>query len=139
MSSFLVSAKGISMLADGISDSMFEGKIADFSVHSDELDNYFRGYTIEEICRELNYLNAYALEQRYGDDIDDNMYTECYQYVPEYTIDEYLKMLDCFNYQCCEGDTVERPLYKLMNELADLISKRVNRNENPLYDEADWG
>ena len=139
MSSFLVSAKGISMLADGISDSMFEWKIADFPVHSDELDDYFRGYTIEEICRELNYLNAYALEQRYGDDIDDNMYAECYQYVPEYTIDEYLKMLDCFNYQCCEGDTVEQPLYKLMNELADLISKRVNRNGNPLYDEADWG
>ena len=139
MSSFLVSASGISMLADGIFDSMFKWKIADFPIHSDELDNYFRGYTIEEICRELNYLNAYALEQRYGDDIDDNMYTECWQYFQGYTIDSYLKMLDCYLYQCCEGDTVEKPLYKIMNELADMISKHVNRNENPLYDEADWG
>ena len=139
MSSFLVSEKGISMLADGISDSMFEWKIADFPVHDDELDDYFRGYTIEEIFEELNYLNAYALEQRYGDDIDDNMYADGYSYVPEYTIDEYLKMLDCFLYQCCEGDTEEKPLYQLINRLADLISKHVNRHGNPLYDEASWG
>ena len=61
MSSFLVSAKGIRMLADGISDSMFEWKIADFPVHSDELDNYFRGYTIEEIMNSnksfFDYIN----------------------------------------------------------------------------------
>lgn len=139
MSSFLVSAEGLSMLADGIMDSMFKWKIADFPVHDDDIDDYFRGYTIERICEELNYLNAYALEQRYGDNIDDNMYTECYQHVPEYTIDAYLKMLNCFLYQCDEGDTTERTLYKLMNHLADLISEHVNCEGNPLYEEASWG
>lgn len=140
MSSFLVSKRGLSMLADGIFDSMYKWKIADFFIHNDNIDDYFCGYTIERVCEELNYLNAYALKQRYGDDIKDNMYTKCYQYVEdEYTIDEYLKMLDCFLYQCCEGDTENLPLYQIMNQLADDIAEHVNRKGNPLYDEASWG
>ena len=139
MSSFLVSAEGLSMLADGIADSMYKQKIADFSVQDDELGNYFRGYTIERIFEELNYLNAYALEQRYGDNIDDNMYVDGYSYVPEYTIDEYLKMLDCFNYQCCEGDAVEHPLYKIMDNLATIIEQYVDRKQSLLYINASWG
>ena len=139
MSSFLISPEGLSMLADGIIDAIFNEKIADFPVDNEKLSEYFRGYSINQVFEELNYLNAYALEQRYGDDIDNNMYVDGYMHVPEYTIDEYLKMLDCFNYQCCEGDTEEKTLYQIMNRLADDISAYVNRNDNPLYDEANWG
>ena len=139
MSSFLVSPEGLSMLADGIMDAIFNEKIANFPVDNEKLSEYFRGYSINQVFEELNYLNAYALEQRYGDDIDNNMYIDGYMYVPEYTIDEYLKMLDCYNYQCCEGDTIEKPLYQIMNRLADDISTYVNRNNNPFYDEANWG
>ena len=139
MSSFLVSAEGLSMLADGISDSMYKQKIADFPVQCDDIDDYFRGYSINEIFEELNYLNAYALEQRYNDDIDDNTYVDGYTYVPEYTIDEYLKMLDCFIYQCSEGDTVERPLYQIMDKLRKEVEKHVNREGNLLYEQASWG
>lgn len=139
MSSFLVSPEGLSMLADGIADSMYKQKIADFPVQSDELDDYFRGYTIERIFKELNYLNAYALECRYGDDINDNTYINGFIYVPEYTIDAYLKMLDCFIYQCSEGDTEKKLLYKIMCQIQLKISAYVNRSGNPLYEEADWG
>lgn len=139
MSSFLVSAEGLSILADGISDAIYMGKIADFPVESEDLEDYFHDYTIERIFEELNYLNAYALHERYGDEIDDNTYVDGYNYVPKYSIDEYLKMLDCFLYQCCEGDTENLPLYQIMNQLADDIAEHVNRKGNPLYDEAPWG
>jgi hypothetical protein len=139
MSSFLVSPEGLSMLADGISDSINTGKIANFPVEDDALNDYFEGKTITEIFEELNYLNAYALECRYGDDINDNTYEDGFTYVPEYTIDAYLKMLDCFIYQCSEGDTEKRLLYRIMCQIQLKISAYVNRSGNPLYEEADWG
>lgn len=138
MSSFLVSQRGLTMLADGVDDAINKGKIANFPVECEMLSEIFKDDWLEGIFYDLNYLNAYALHERYGDNIESNLYEDLSD-IPEYTIDEYLKMLDCFLYQCSEGDTVEKPLYKIMNELADMISKHVNRNGNPLYDEADWG
>ena len=138
MSSFLVSQRGLTMLADGVDDAINKGKIANFPVECEMLSEIFKDDWLEGIFYDLNYLNAYALRERYGDNIESNLYEDLSD-IPEYTIDEYLKMLDCFLYQCSEGDTIEKPLYKIMNELADMISKHVNRNGNPLYDEADWG
>lgn len=138
MSSFLVSQRGLTMLADGVDDAINKGKIANFPVECEMLSEIFKDDWLEGIFYDLNYLNAYALRERYGDNIESNLYEDLSD-IPEYTIDEYLKMLDCFLYQCCEGDTVEKPLYKIMRELDDMISKHVNRNGNTLYDEASWG
>ena len=138
MSSFLVSQRGLTMLADGVDDAINKGKIANFPVECEMLSEIFKDDWLEGIFYDLNYLNAYALRERYGDNIESNLYEDLSD-IPEYTIDEYLKMLDCYLYQCCEGDTVEKPLYKIMRELDDMISKHVNRNGNTLYDEASWG
>lgn len=139
MSSFLVSAEGLSMLADGIFDSVNSGKIANFPVSDDSLNDYFENMNVNEIFEQLNYLNAYALNCRYDDDIDENTYADGIVFIPEYTIDAYLKMLDCFSYQCCEGDTINTRLYKIINNLIKKVEKHVNRQGNPLYDEANWG
>lgn len=138
MSSFLVSQRGLTMLADGVDDAINKGKVANFPVECEMLSEIFKDDWLEGIFYDLNYLNAYALRERYGDNIESNLYEDLSD-IPEYTIDEYLKMLDCYLYQCCEGDTVEKPLYKIMRELDDMISKHVNRNGNTLYDEASWG
>ena len=138
MSAFLVSQRGLTMLADGVDDAINKGKVANFPVECEMLSEIFKDDWLEGIFYDLNYLNAYALRERYGDNIESNLYEDLSD-IPEYTIDEYLKMLDCYLYQCCEGDTVEKPLYKIMRELDDMISKHVNRNGNTLYDEASWG
>ena len=139
MSSFLVSKEGLAMLADGIMDSMYSGKIVDLPVEHDELDEYFKDYSFDEIFGELNYLNAYALKERYDEDIEINTYDKKFEPIDDYTIDAYLKMLDCYLYQCCEGEAVNQPLYKIMDRLSDNISIFVNRKGNHLYEEAQWG
>ena len=140
MSSFLVSKEGLAMITDGVYSCLNTGKIADFPVEVCDLDEYFKDCTYEEIFEELNWLNAYALECRYNDNIDDNMYETDNLIVEEYTIDAYLKMLDCYLYQCCEGNAVEYQLYKIMKEIANVISdKYVNKNTSLSYKNASWG
>ena len=78
MSSFLVSREGLSILADGLDDAIKTGKIADFPVECEDLEEHFKDSFIEDIFYELNYLNAYALQERYGDDIEKNMYLHPY-------------------------------------------------------------
>lgn len=140
MSSFLVSKRGLSMLADGIYNSIKTGKIAGRNVKLLDMDEYFHNMDVNGIFYQLNYLNAYALNQRYDDVIEENMYSgEAFDV--SYTIEEFLKMLDCFNYQCCEGDTVDSPLYHILNnELAVIIGGAyVLRETNKAYQEAPWG
>lgn len=140
MSSFLVSREGLSMLADGIDSAIKTGKIADFPVECESLEDYFQDYTVYDIFEDLNYLNAYALKERYDDKIEDNIYSEgINDYIPEYSIDEYLKMLDCFDYQCCEGDTTKRKLFRIIEEMKQIIGEYVKRDGNPVYENASWG
>ena len=140
MSSFLVSREGLSMLADGIDSAIKTGKIADFTVEYESLDDYFQDYTVDDIFEDLNYLNAYALKERYGDTIEENIYSEgMIHNIPEYSIDKYLKMLDCFDYQCCEGNTTKRKLFRVIEEMRKIIGKYVKRDGNPVYENASWG
>lgn len=140
MSSFLVSREGLSMLADGIDSAIKTGKIADFPVECESLEDYFQDYTVNDIFEDLNYLNAYALKERYDDKIEDNIYFEgMIHNIPEYSIDEYLKMLDCFDYQCCEGNTTKRKLFRIIAEMQRIIEKYVKRDGNPVYENANWG
>lgn len=140
MSSFLVSREGLSMLADGIDSAITTGKIADFPVECESLYDYFQDYIVDDVFEDLNYLNAYALKERYGDTIEDNIYSEgMIHNIPEYSIDEYLKMLDCFDYQCCEGNTTKKKLFRIIEEMQRIIEKYVKRDGNPVYENASWG
>jgi hypothetical protein len=128
------------MLADGIDSAIKTGKIADFPVEYESLDDYFQDYTVDDIFEDLNYLNAYALKERYGDTIEENIYSEgMIHNIPEYSIDEYLKMLDCFHYQCCEGNTTKRKLFRVIEEMQEVIGKYVKKDGNPVYESASWG
>ena len=95
---------------------------------------------VDDIFEDLNYLNAYALKERYGDTIEENIYSEgMIHNIPEYSIDEYLKMLDCFHYQCCEGNTTKRKLFRAIEKMQEIIGKYVKRDGNPVYENASWG
>lgn len=138
MSAFLVSQRGLTMLADGVDDAINKGKVANFPVECEMLSEIFKDDWLEGIFYDLNYLNAYALRERYGDNIESNLYEDLSD-IPEYTIDEYLKMLDCFLYQCSEGDTVKQKLFIALEELEKSISQYVDRKTSLLYKEASWG
>ena len=51
---------------------------------------------------------------------------------------QLLKTLQCFIYQCTEGEAIHTPLYKALEELEKTIVFFIAQN-NPLYRAAQWG
>lgn len=49
-----------------------------------------------------------------------------------------LKAIDCYLYQCSEGDVPERELYQKIEKLSSLIAGDLARNTKA-YDDAPWG
>ena len=89
----------------------------------------------------LNYLNRHALNQRYGDDIGKSSYkfssTKWINANLNYNNIECYKALQCFMYQCSEGSTIKKELFKLIEKLegclADIIISKTAE-----YKAASW-
>jgi hypothetical protein len=48
------------------------------------------------------------------------------------------KSLQCYLYQCTEGDVPERPLYKTLDRCSDLLAHGIVRQLD-MYERAEWG
>ncbi len=89
-------------------------------------------------------MNAAALAERYGDEGGELAGEELYQFKDAlgctYDLDlwQLLKSLDCYLYQCSEGDVVESELFKGLSEFRDRFS-RVLVASLPQYNAATWG
>lgn len=114
----------------------------------------------EELCnaienardfgRTLYAMNINAVEQRYPDCVgnpnnlpgqisDDGSHLP-YTYrpsAPPKAIQLY-KSIQCFLYQCSEGDVDELPLYKLLKEYQTRLAVHMIEHSSD-YDKADWG
>ena len=109
-----------------------------------------------KLAIELKRMNLKALEARYPSDwqtmtggidiIDDE--TEDGEIIPGFevfddqhpygeTLPQKLKHVQCFLYQCNEGDVPNMPLFKAVERLADEM-KNVIINELASYQEASW-
>ena len=51
---------------------------------------------------------------------------------------QFFKSLQCFLYQCCEGDVDEKPLYKTLSAIRGLLAPFINEDSDE-YDAAEWG
>ena len=51
---------------------------------------------------------------------------------------QFFKSLQCFLYQCCEGDVDEKPLYKTLAAIKGLLVPFFNEDSEE-YDAAVWG
>jgi hypothetical protein len=51
---------------------------------------------------------------------------------------QFFKTLQCYLYQCNEGDIDERPLFKVLYALLEFLSTTVSTN-SPEYEAAQWG
>lgn len=92
-----------------------------------------------ELGNAMFKLNCDAVDARYGAD-EWKTFTggETYQYDYELTsLIPVIKHLQCWRYQCSEGNVPEQPLYKIMNEyLADLALHVVSNTRE--YNAAKW-
>ena len=95
----------------------------------------------KKMFNKLNYLNRFALNQRYQDPINEGVltfnYYEWLASLSRYNTIECYKALTCFMYQCSEGSTTKKKLYKsldkLENNLASFIISKL-----PEYQKAAW-
>jgi len=87
-------------------------------------------------CKMLHGLNVAAVDHRYQEHncIEEVIYPEIV------ARDKFqdLKTLQCFCYQCSEGNIPETPLYKFIDELCGTVAQEIIKNI-PEYDKKKWG
>jgi len=131
---------------------MYENRIASLAHEiitkntSDPLaDEQGQTYDADRLADAMLAMNIDAFRQRYGikallaEDLDcidldtrDRKPLEALSEVQVY------KSLQCFLYQCCEGDVDERPLYKALSAIRELLAPFINE-DSPEYEAAQWG
>lgn len=102
-------------------------------------------YGRERLADAMLALNINAFRQRYGikvflaDDLDCIDLDKRNWYPPTaFSEVQFFKTLQCFLYQCCEGDVDEKPLYKTLADIEALLAPCINQ-ESPEYEAAEWG
>lgn len=94
----------------------------------------------QTVYRVLELMNAESLYQRYGDALKDNI-SDTVPAIPFWghlkKVEVY-KLLQCYTYQCAEGNVPETALYKAIetmeHDLADSIVRAM-----PEYEATNWG
>ena len=136
MSAFMVSTKTIGRILayiesdKGFSESWAERLLleAGFPLHGSYQEQ-------RECLRDLNRLGVVA---RYGPHDDLPGTTETGYFAPVLsTRHQYLKSLDCFIYQCSEGDVPQNPLYQAIDKLGDALAHAI-ATECEEYSTAEW-
>ena len=84
-------------------------------------------------------LNCSAVEQRYGEGEAKEFRDLNYAYQIELTnAIQAFKALECWSYQCCEGDVPETSLlYATMGRVGDLLARHIVQGLS-MYDKAKW-
>ena len=102
-------------------------------------------YDRERLADAMLAMNLDAFRQRYGirallvEDLD-CIDLDKRNWHPLAAISEtqMFKSLQCFLYQCAEGDVDEKPLYKTLSAIKGLLAPFINE-DSPEYEAAQWG
>ena len=137
MSSFLVSDKTLNNIVTGLTSKgwtdciMWNYPFKDI-IKEDKDFNKFG--------KELLKLNLNALSERYGDDKKGNkeiLNAYKFEFVDSSKI-QFIKNLQCFLYQCSEGNNTKKKLYKDLKKVEDaFINSYISDLEE--YKKANWG
>lgn len=148
MSAFYVGTESLSMLTDIISRYLVGGFNSFGFDFPREIVTLFEGESDERIFSGLAGTNLDALEQRYSKEtaaemFDGKGYEEGHDIwqAREDGIQPWhyqlFKSLNCYIYQCSEGNVPDSPIYKAMDELATRVGLFIARKQSE-YEEAEW-
>ena len=149
MSAFVCGSKTINRIAGGLFHAKEQGGYnRSFAKPSSELLELM-GESIADFGKTLYLMNVNAVEQRYPDCIGkpDNLPGECDEnghHSPyKYNLSrpdriQFYKSLQCFLYQCTEGDVDELPLYKQLDFYLNDLARHIIVGSKE-YEKADWG
>ena len=93
---------------------------------------------INEIYKKIKKMNYDAVFERYKDDYKIEFKNQV-GFMPfgRITHQDY-KTIQCYLYQCYEGDVPETPLFKVLKKLEKEVACYIVENQ-PEYEEAQWG
>ena len=142
------------MSAFMVSDATINGALGwlEFSHRSDPYSNISRalkdgGYDLDDgasagrLARDMFALNILGVDARYGAGQAEQFRPLDFKYAkhPSLPLVDAYSALQCWSYQCCEGDIPEEnALYHLMERVGDLMARLIV-SKLPEYKRANWG
>ena len=147
MSAFYVGTESLSMITDIISRYLVGGFNSFGFEFPREIVTLFEGESDERIFNALAGTNLDALEQRYSKEtaaemFDGKGYEEGHDiWQPRDGVQPWhyqlLKSLNCYMYQCSEGNVPDSPIYKAMEKLVISLTVFIACNQEE-YKNAEW-
>ena len=110
------------------------------------LGEYMTDTALQELGQSLTNMNDRAVSTRYNESETTIPYNHRHVYIDRHAVSmgdpkvicPLLKSLDCFLYQCTEGEVPTERLYKRCQEARERLASQLIDNL-PEYREADWG
>ena len=139
MSCWIVEPKSVKKIAEVINQTLsHEGMFGIYAPSKGPLAAEYIGMSVEEIYNKLYQMNIDAYDARYGEkDFIPKMPKQGYLGDAYLNIYQTLKTVECFLYQCCEGDVDTRESYKGVEQLANII-RRAIIGKSKEYQNAKW-
>lgn len=94
---------------------------------------------MEKLAKDMFWLNIASLKQRYGSEKGFRDLDFKYKFSYSKTEIQILKSLNCWLYQCCEGNVVRQKLYRFFSEVIKVYLMSSIINKPPEYNNAQWG
>lgn len=93
----------------------------------------------ERLAHAMFQLNCDGVNVRYGDGEAENFRPLNFQYKPEiyYSLVQVFKSLQCWMYQCCEGNVPKTKLYQFFEEVEHHLAVKIVHSL-PEYTKAEW-
>lgn len=98
-------------------------------------------YSIEKLAKDMVALNFKAVEARYEERARGYFGEPAFKfdYVSHSSREEILKAMNCWIYQCYEGDEVpNHPLFIAIEKIANALTCKIV-SDLPAYQKANWG
>lgn len=147
MSAWYVGTESLSMMTDIIRRYLVAGYNSFGFEFPSEIKTLFEGESDKRIFDALAGTNLDALEQRYDKEtaaemFDGKGYEEWHDiWEPRNGVRPWhyqlLKSLNCYIYQCSEGNVPDSPIYKAMEKLSISVAVFIACHQ-PEYEEAEW-
>jgi hypothetical protein len=94
----------------------------------------------EALGQAMFELNIAGVNDRYGENEAKKFRALNYRYNPAYGSKiQVLKSLQCWLYQCMEGEVIKKPLYQFFDTVVEPHLMRSIISALPEYNRAEWG
>jgi hypothetical protein len=140
MSAFIVADKTINTIVNWLRREIDRLPIISYKLKEAGYDTSASGWA-EKLGHAMYQLNIKAVADRYGDNEARRFWKHEYRFehTDAVSLVQVLKSLQCWLYQCNEGDVPETKLYGLFDTDVQIYLMDKIITKLPEYEQAEWG